>query len=156
LLTRKASKEDAQEILDLRNAAISFQCSESYSECEIENWTNISLSSSFINLVADHCYVATVNSFIVATGMINLETGKLDALFVHPQYMRAGIGKHMMILLESLALQAGLKQLHLESTLNAVKFYRSLGFIGDTFSKYQTSKGLSLACLPMTKIIDNN
>lgn len=65
--------------------------------------------------------------------------------------MRTGIGRQIMLYLEKLALDAGLTQLSLESTLNAVKFYRAQGFVGDSVAKYVSPRGFSLDCIPMTK-----
>jgi N-acetylglutamate synthase-like GNAT family acetyltransferase len=91
----------------------------------------------------------------VATGMINLESGKIDALFVEPTHMNTGLGKHVLLYLEKLAIEAGLAQLHLSSTLNAALFYRTQGFVGDSIATYESPRGLSLACVPMVKTLGN-
>ena len=85
--------------------------------------------------------------------MINIETGKIDAIFVHPNHMRKGIGKKILEFLEDIALSYGLKTLALQSTLNAAEFYRACGFVGNEVDRYTTSKGLSLDCIPMIKVI---
>ncbi len=110
-------------------------------------------TKQFIELVEKHLYVATIAGTVVGTGMVNLESGKVDAIFVHPNYMRCGIGRQIMLHLEQYALDTGLTQLNLESTLNAVTFYRSLGFVGDAIAKYVSARGFSLNCIPMRKNI---
>ena len=148
---RKASREDAQAAWDIRNAAINSQCVGHYSSEELAIWTAGEITGQFMKEVENNFYVATIDDLVVGTGMVNLESGKVDAIFVHPSHMGIGVGKKLISHLESLARSGGLTQLHLESTLNAAPFYRSCGFIGDRVAKYKSSRGLSLDCIPMIK-----
>ena len=151
IVIRKAHKIDAQEIWDIRNAAINSQCISHYSPAELEIWTNGKMTEQFIEVVEDSFYVAISDGQVVGTGMINLESGKVDAIFVHPSRMRSGIGRQVLLHLEKLALAAGLNQLSLDSTLNASRFYRAHGFVGDSVAKYESPRGISLDCIPMVK-----
>jgi len=83
--------------------------------------------------------------------MIDLVTGKIDAVFVEPESMGRGIGRAVMAHLEGLAINRGLGDIHLDATLNAAPFYRVLGFKGDGRVIYKSSLGVSLACVPMIK-----
>ena len=100
-----------------------------------------------------HFYIATVGDAVVGTGMIDRSTGRLDAIMVRPDMTRHGIGKQMMSFLEDIARTAGLTELMLDSTLNAAEFYRSCGFVGDAIGKYQSPRGITLDCVPMTKVL---
>lgn len=150
-MIRKARKAEAQIILEIRNAAIRCQCIGHYSPEDIEIWASVEVTDQFIEVVDNSLYVASMDGCVVGTGMVNLESGKVDAIFVHPSHLRTGIGRQIMLYLERLALDAGLTQLNLESTLNAVKFYRAQGFGGDSVAKYVSPRGFSLDCIPMTK-----
>ena len=153
---RKARKDEAQVILEIRNAAISFQCIGHYSPEDFEVWANVEVTKQFIEVVENSLYVASMDGCVVGTGMVNLESGKVDLIFVHPSHMRAGIGRQIMLYLEKLALDAGLTQLNLESTLNAAEFYRAQGFVGDAVAKYVSPRGFALDCIPMTKNLLKN
>ena len=153
IFIRKAHKVDAQKIWDIRNAAINSQCIGHYSSAELEIWTNGEMTEQFVKVVGDSFYVATLDGHVVGTGMINLDSGKVDAIFVHPTRMRSGIGRQILLHLEKLALLAGLNQLSLDSTLNAARFYQSHGFVGDSVAKYESPRGISLDCIPMIKQI---
>lgn len=109
------------------------------------------MTEQFIEVVEDSFYVAISDGQVVGTGMINLQSGKVDAIFVHPSRMRSGIGRQVLLHLEKLALAAGLNQLSLDSTLNASRFYRAHGFVGDSVAKYESPRGISLDCIPMVK-----
>lgn len=109
------------------------------------------MSETFAKRVADQFYVAVTPEQIVGTGMIDLATGKIDAVFVEPEYMGRGVGRAMMAHLEGLAISGRLRDMHLDATLNAAPFYRAMGFEGDGRLVYESSLGVSLTCVPMIK-----
>jgi GNAT superfamily N-acetyltransferase len=150
---RKATRDDALAVFRIRNAAVRNQCSGYYSEAELKKWTDGDLSDWFADAVEKNGYVAVLDGIIVATGMINIESGKIDALFVEPTHMSTGLGKQMLSHLEHVAVQVGLTELRLDSTLNAAPFYRVHGFVGDSVSTYESPRGISLACVPMAKVL---
>ena len=150
---RKATRDDSVAVLRIRNAAVLNQCPGYYSEAELKKWTDGELADWFADAVESHCYLAILDGAIVATGMLNLQSSKIDALFVEPTNMGRGLGKQMLLHLESLAADAGLTELQLDSTLNAAPFYRQHGFVGDSIAKYESPRGISLACVPMAKVI---
>jgi len=119
-------------------------------------WTSGELSEDFIIDVEKRFYVAAYNDQVVGTGMIDIETGQLDAIFVHPTRMRNGIGRKIVNHLEDIAIKHGLETLSLESTLNAAPFYRACGFEGNEIGKYHSPRGISLDCVPMAKHISPN
>jgi GNAT superfamily N-acetyltransferase len=148
---RKATADDAAAAWEIRNAAIRAGCPAHYPAEALAIWTAGEVTEGFVRSVVEKFYVATVDEVVVATGMINCNTGKLDAIFVRPDMMRRGIGRQMVAFLEDVALVAGLTQLTLEATLNAAAFYRSCGFVGETPGEFRSPRGISLACIPMTK-----
>ncbi len=150
---RKAGREDAAVALGIRREAIRHQCVSHYPRDDLEKWTAGQLSEEFSQAVADIFHVAIVDERIVGTGAIDLGTGKVDAIFVLPAFMGRGIGRAMMDYLEGLARGAGLRSLSLEATLNAAPFYRAQGFQGEGTSIYHSPAGISLACVPMLKVL---
>lgn len=149
---RNATAADAQTIMDVRNEAIRAQCAGFYDAELLAKWTEPrELSAKFVENVAANFQLIEVSGEVVACGMVNLENGKVDAIFVAPSAGRMGLGRQMMTHLEGMARGAGLTRLHLESTLNAVPFYRTLGFEGDTRAKYPSPRGFELDCILMEK-----
>lgn len=151
ILVRKATLEDAQGIFDIRIAAIRDQCKNFYPEPVLGAWTSVSPSDRFRSDVEQHFYVATVGNCVIGSGMVDLNSGQIDAIFVHPQHLRQGVGRAIVTYLETLARLNGLRRLKLDSTLNAAPFYRSLGFRGTQIAQYDTQRGLKLECIPMEK-----
>jgi GNAT superfamily N-acetyltransferase len=148
---RKAVRADADAAWEIRRAAVMSECVGVYPLDQLEQWTGGSPSRAFADAVEDRFLMATVSDHVAGTGMIDLTTGKIDAIFVHPAYMKRGIGAAMMRHLETLARLEGLRELKLDSTLNAAPFYRSLGFEGVKIAPYHSPRGLTMDCVPMTK-----
>jgi N-acetylglutamate synthase-like GNAT family acetyltransferase len=153
---RKARREDAKVAWDIRRAAILNQCINHYPIDDLKMWTSGNPSQQYMDAVAEHFYVATHENQIVGTGMVNLATGKIDAVFVRPSHMKIGVGRKIMEHLESLARDKGLKELYLESTLNAAPFYRVCGFEGEKLGKYESPAGVVLDSVPMVKVLVSN
>jgi GNAT superfamily N-acetyltransferase len=153
LVIRKAEREDAIAAWDIRNAAILTQCTGHYSEEQLAAWTAGEMTDDFVQSVARSWYVATLNDSVVGTGMLDDANGQVDAVFVRPDSMGRGVGSAIMAHLESRAVESRLTRLTLDSTLNAAPFYRKCGLVGDQSSLYQSPRGISLACIPMTKQI---
>jgi GNAT superfamily N-acetyltransferase len=151
LSIEKAKREDARTAWEIRSAAIHDQCAGYYSQEILAIWTSGEMPESFIDTVEKYFYVAINNNLVIGTGAINIETGKIDAVFVHPDRMRKGIGKMIIDFLEDIALRHGLGSINLESTLNAAEFYRVCGFEGSEISTYISPMGVSLDCIPMVK-----
>ena len=150
---RRATICDAKVAWELRKEAIIFQSLGPYSKTDLEVWTAGELTQEYAELVEKYFYVLELDGQIVATGMLGLETGKLDAIFVKPVHMARGLGRMMLKHLEQIAVEKGLNELTLVSTLNAAAFYRKNGFVGEEVSVYHSPRGLSLACIPMKKTI---
>ena len=150
---RKATKSDAGIAWEIRNAAINSQCKGHYPAKDLALWTSGEPPDDFVDMVANSFYTAVLENQVIGTGMIDLDTGKIDAIFVHPNHMGAGVGKQILLHLEQIAIEAGLTQLKLDSTLNASSFYRAYGFEGEKVSKYKSPWGATLDCIPMAKHI---
>ncbi|WP_371826110.1 GNAT family N-acetyltransferase [Photobacterium sp. GJ3] len=109
------------------------------------------MSARFIADVERAFFVAESEQRVIASGMINVDDGMVDAIFVVPEFMGQGVAQAMLSHLEHLAREAGLPAMKLNSTLNAAAFYRHCGFEGDEISVYESPGGLQLACIPMEK-----
>lgn len=152
-LIRKATAADAQVIFDIRDAAIQHQCKGHYAAQDLQVWLASPLSEAFVKMVEETGYVALSDDRIVGSGMLDLQSGQVDAIFVHPSHMRRGIGKEMLAHLEHLAIEAGLAKLRLDATLNAAAFYRAAGYVGESVAKYASPSGVALDCIQMVKVL---
>lgn len=157
---RKATLNDAQICWDIRNSAINHACAGVYCAEDLAIWTAGELTQQFSRLVAAHFYVAeqacttTQQRQVVGTVMLDEPYAQLEALFVTPDVMGAGVGRMLLQFIEAKAYHLGLAQLRLESTLNAVEFYRHCGFGGEGLEEesiYCSPRGIVLECMVMYK-----
>ncbi|ORT67332.1 GNAT family N-acetyltransferase [Pseudomonas mosselii] len=150
---RRASHDDAETAFDIRLLAIRHQCLGAYTETQLLAWTAGAAEDGYYKLMDKHFYLGCLDGVPVATGMLDLESCEIGAIFVHPAYMQQGIGKRLLIYLECLARAFSLEQVRLDATLNAAPFYRRYGFAGEACSIYHSPSGLQLACVPMVKTL---
>lgn len=151
---RKATREDAQACWDIRNSAILTACAGFYDAADMAVWTEGELNASFKGIVHQHMYVAEDKGTVIGCCMLDAPNAQVEALFVDPSAMGQGVGKALLAFIEEMANRQGVAQLRLESTLNAVDFYRSQGFGGKGLeepSVYLSPRGISLDCLVMYK-----
>ncbi|GAB6261101.1 GNAT family N-acetyltransferase [Photobacterium sp. CCB-ST2H9] len=153
---RKAVKADAKAAHEIRQRAIWAKCVADYPEAQLKLWTEGGMSERFIADIERAFYVAESEQGVIGTAMLNTEhgIGKVDAIFVAPDYMGKGVARALMAHIETLARESGVTALKLDATLNAADFYRARGFTGDEIAVYRSPKGLELACVPMVKSLD--
>ncbi|MCL1068648.1 GNAT family N-acetyltransferase [Shewanella olleyana] len=150
---RKATVDDATAAFEIRNLAILSQCTGHYNPDVLAKWTEGDVPVGFIHDFAKYGYVCVIEDSVVGVGMIDLETGMVDAMFVRPEHFGKGLGKGMLRYLEMLARQTSCKVLKLDASLNAVEFYRACGFIGEQQAIFHSPRGIELVCVPMEKIL---
>lgn len=150
---RKATAEDSDAFFRLRREAILHGCATFYSSAQLQAWTAAATDGRLTDPMPVNFYVARLAEEMVATGLVDVDSGRIDAMFVSPKHMRRGIGKAMMAHLERIAVENGVRRLALDATLNAAPFYRSLGFEGNARSTYTSTRGPLLDCVPMAKAL---
>ena len=102
----------------------------------------------------DTFVVAEDDSRIVGFGV--LVEAEIKALFVDPEYIGMHIASRILQTMEQAAMDAGLLELHLKASLNAVEFYRRKGFYGDKPADHELASGTKMACVAMTKVLDSD
>jgi GNAT superfamily N-acetyltransferase len=81
------------------------------------------------------------------------DAAKIRAFFVHPQAARQGLGRAILAACEKAARDAGFRKLQLMATLPGLKLYRACGFVGSERVEHITPNGVTLAFVPMTKLL---
>jgi ribosomal protein S18 acetylase RimI-like enzyme len=64
---------------------------------------------------------------------------------------RRGVGRALMSAIEALLMDASAPEARLNATLNAVAFYRSLGYGNEVPTVNQLPSGIDLPCVAMSK-----
>jgi len=69
------------------------------------------------------------------------QPAKIRAMFVHPDWVRKGIGKMILEAGESAAREYGFKSMEMSATLNGVPFYRNFGYKEVEGGRHEVSLG---------------
>jgi putative acetyltransferase len=95
--------------------------------------------------------VAQAGHDLVAYGQLDVAAGVLRSLHVAPEWQRQGVGRRVANDLLAQARAAGRATVELDASLNAVGFYRSLGFDELERVAHPLADGIFLTCVRMVK-----
>ncbi|WP_423744677.1 GNAT family N-acetyltransferase (plasmid) [Haladaptatus sp. SPP-AMP-3] len=154
---RRATEADAKPILDLRCASIRAFGTERYHEEQVERWAEHPFGSApyleSIRNESESVAVAEGNGELAGFGRVELDSGVVSAVYVHPDYARNGVGSALLSHLESVARDAGVDSLSLHASLNAVPFYEGHGYERISTVTHEVTGGVELACVEMRRDI---
>ena len=155
LTIRRARQEDCQSIGNVHSAAVSGIRTDLYTPEEIQAWAVPKKPESYEEYIhSREFFVADEGEVIVGFGVLNPENTVVEPVYVSPLAGRRGIGLALLRKLEERARALGLGVLRLNASLNAVPFYKRVGYVAQEESKYRLSTGVEIACVPMVKLID--
>jgi GNAT superfamily N-acetyltransferase len=84
------------------------------------------------------------------------DAAKIRAFFVHPGWVRRGIGTLLLDACERAALQAGFRRFEMGATLSGVPLYRARGYIAVENLSVPLANGESLPIVHMEKTITDD
>jgi GNAT superfamily N-acetyltransferase len=144
--------EDLHSISAMHRESILGLCAAHYSALELSQWTDSLRPEKYVALFAGReFFVAEEDGEILGFGVLDPKESLINATYVSPKTVRRGIGRGLVETMENAARQAGVSQLHLSSTLNAVAFYERLGFVQVKAASNRLPTGVELPCVTMTK-----
>jgi GNAT superfamily N-acetyltransferase len=153
---RTAIAADVDGIMAAHLSAIVQICASAYKPEEITAWTAGGKDPEryLPGIVEGRFSVALIEGVVV--GFCDLDVGQAEVrgLFVHAGYTGRGIGRALLNRAEGRALRAGVRRLRVDSTTNAIGFYRALGFVLDEMSLFRLRSGVCLPCGVMHKELE--
>ena len=152
LIQRRAVASDLPRMWEVRTAAVRLTCATHYSADIIATMLASPPPSSMSSLIeAGGAFVEEDGGSIVGYAILDIEAGEVEALFVDPTWQGRGIARRLFARAETIALTNGLGRLFLSSSLNAVKFYESVGFKTVRTTIYQHRSGIGIPAVLMEK-----
>jgi len=149
---RTAKPIDCAAILAAHTAAILELCRAEYSETQLAAWAGRLTPEGYLPAMERNVMlVAEVTGKVVGFGELSLERGEIVAVYVHPSHARQGIGTRLFEELQRVAAAHGVRELRLDSSLGAIRFYERLGFIAGPRSVHPLGNGVEIPCVPMTR-----
>lgn len=137
---RDAQETDADAIWRIHTGSIEKLCSTHYSKTDIEQWTRRQAPEKYVNFIGqDDFIVAICEGRVVGFGhmgacedrekLVPSVELEVKGLYVSPEVVGRGVGRALFGELERRAVERGCRQLTVCSTLNAIPFYESCGFV---------------------------
>lgn len=126
-LLRQFKNDDLEQVKVLIHKTIRFCYPLNYSYDVIEFFINYHNRANIIEYAGKgYTILALENEKIVGTG--NLSGNEIRAVYIDPRYQKRGVGKTIVDELIKKAKENRLDKIVLDSTINAKKFYDSMGF----------------------------
>ena len=97
--------------------------------------------------------VAIEGDVVVGFGQLEVDTGEIEAIYVRRVAARGGVDFGLWRALEAIAPSAGLQELFLDASLNAVAFYERSGFLVVDERMHTFESSVGIACVRMVKLI---
>jgi len=158
---RPGRPDDALGILTAQRSAIRQTAASAYSPVIIDEWApavivneRVQTFQRWIERGEELIVVATASvGEIIGFGSIVPTNSELRAVYVDAAYGGQGVGGALLARLEELARDAGLTELRMDASINAVPFYEANGFISLEPGEHIMSSGGSMACVRMRKVL---
>jgi putative acetyltransferase len=159
VLIRPVVAADLDAIAQLQERSIMAFSAPVYGEAKAKAWARLGVQFRHDLLGEGGFWVAERQDGIVGVGGwspdgLEPDLAWLRYLFVHPQAARRGIGRRLVEQAEGSAHAAGRPRLHVWASLNAVAFYRALGYRRQRRARWPIQTGLDLDNVLMTKRLE--
>ena len=152
MLIRKALPEDAATIYDVHVSAIRDVCGATYEPAQIAAWIASKRPELYVKRMAERAFfVAESARTVIGFYELDAVAAEVCAIFVHPSWLRRGVGRALLQHLELTAGELGLTRLTLQSSINAVPFYRGCGYAIDGPVWFSPAEGAQLPSMRMYK-----
>ncbi|HYP02727.1 MAG TPA: GNAT family N-acetyltransferase [Pyrinomonadaceae bacterium] len=149
---RRARPEDSEAVGRMHVASIRELCGGHYGADKIEAWARPRQPEFYVAAIeSKEFYVAEEGAEIIGFGTLNQADGEVEAVYVHPQAVRRGVGMKLLLTLEGRARETGLRSLHLCASLNGIAFYERAGFVRQRDSSHRLPGGVEIPCALMSK-----
>jgi len=83
----------------------------------------------------------------------SVDAAKIRAFFIHPDYVRQGLGKLLIDKCEAKAKAQGFTKIQLMSTLSGIDFYKKNGYQGSEYVYHTMNDNSKIKFLPMIKTL---
>lgn len=156
---RGAEPSDVAAIAAVHAASVRGLAAAHYDDDQIASWSDSSADDFSLPEAGGRVVVAETDDSggsgageeIAGFGAIDLQSGEVRAVYVHPDNAGTGVGSAILEALEATASDEGLADLHLTASLNAVPFYERHGWASTGPAAYELGDGVELEAVEMEK-----
>lgn len=156
---REASQTDAGEMARIQTEALRRRARDHYTDDQLRHLAPPDPDADAIPEAeftddTHHAIVAEETGDIVGWGSIHLDRQTLAATFVDPESVGSGIGRAIVDRLETVARDAGIEEITVPASVNAVGFYERLGYETQREIDAGTPETPEIPGVEMTKQLD--
>ena len=159
VLVREAEPIDVAAIAAVHAASVRGLAAAHYDGEQIASWSDSSADDFSLPDDGGQVVVAEATGSggsgaageVAGFGAIDLESGEVRAVYVHPDHAGEGVGSAILGKLEGRARVEGLADLHLAASLNAVPFYERHGWASTGPTVHEIDDGVELEAVKMEK-----
>ena len=153
IFVRQAQPDDAEQIYQVLATSVRTLCASDYTSEQLEAAIGNSNVEFYQRAIAQKCmaiFVADAGYAVI--GFASLCNTLLGDLFVHPLYVRRGVGTSLLAAVEGEAMHRNIDKLRVTASITAQPFYLSRGyqFIKDSFVT-NSETGVQVPCVDMEK-----
>ena len=150
LSIRQARPDEVLQILRIQIDALRILCVQDYSSDQIEALVDRNIQHfSRGGYRGATTFIAELEK--VRVGVSSLLGNRISAVYVHPLYIRQGIGSQLLQAVEQAALSRNIKTLNITASLTACPFYQAWGYQVIDHSHLVTKDGLRIRCKEMRR-----
>ncbi len=151
-IIRSGGPGDRDGLTAVRRDAVFAQCREHYSEEQMTLWTTPSdKRRPGAPVPSPILYIAEIEGYPIGFGAIQADGTWIRSLYIRGQYAGCGLGRELMEIMLRVSAEKDVPEVRLESSMNAVPFYRRFGFEVEEETLYPLSDTVSLPCARMVK-----
>jgi putative acetyltransferase len=155
---RLARPEDALQMHHVHVNSVRQLCAGDYTPEQIEAWVGHldpeTLRQYMINGASDEVlFVAEDNNSTIIGFSSFDKNGDINAVYVHPDYIRKGVGKQLLNAVETEALVHKFKKLQISASITAIHFYKSQSYKFIKYSSHILHSGVTIPCALMGKTL---
>jgi putative acetyltransferase len=159
LVLRPVHASDLEAVVAMQEASIMALGTPVYGEAKARAWAQLGYQFRHDLLGEGGFWVAEQDQLLLGVGgwspdSLEPELAWIRYLFVHPQATRRGIGRRLVAQAERSAYAAARTRLRVWSSLNAVGFYRAVGFLPERRARWPVQRALELDYVLMAKRVE--
>jgi N-acetylglutamate synthase-like GNAT family acetyltransferase len=129
VVIRYFTEEDSLEISNIIRRCFKEINSKYYPKSVIKFMSDLYTPQSIIERATKEQFFVYVDSNqVLGSGSINIAEKYIGTVFINPDFHRKKIGKQIMARIEKYSLEKKVKEVYVDSSLNAIDFYKKLGY----------------------------
>ena len=153
---RRAVPDDAVTIASIHAAAVNGERGRGdYGDDQLAAWAGAQTTKGLRERIGPRLFlIAQDANGPVGYAQLDIAAGALRSVYVAPRGQRHGVGALLARAALEAASEAGLEELELDSSLNAVPFYEALGFEALGMVEHRLRGGALMTCVHMRHTLE--